>query len=252
VTLASARTAADGPGVSLAPRIAVYAVIVVCLIVVVRQAAPPPPAVSKASDGGAQYRLDRVAADRAHVALLSTGQRAMTFGFAPGTDPQHQRIFLAAIAAARPEAQRLVALVDGLVTVRFGDPPGPPIGLTHFDGVDYDVTIGVSEVIGRFGRREANAIVLHELGHVVDIALVPDELRRELDAGIPTGESCRSDSPPTGACAPIEERFADSFSKWAMDDLGVNLASGYRILAPVPLKAWGRPLAELGAEPATS
>ena len=53
--LASARTAADGPEVSLAPRIAVYAVSVVCLIVVVRQAAPAPPAVSKASDGGAQY-----------------------------------------------------------------------------------------------------------------------------------------------------------------------------------------------------
>ena len=232
---------------SLAPRIAVYAVIVVCLIVVVRQAAPAPPAVSKGGNGGAQYRLDRVGADRAHVALLSAQQRATTFRFAPGADPQEERIFLAAVAAARPEAQRLVALVDGLMTVHFGDPPGPPIGLTHFDGVDYDVTIGLSSVIARFGVREANAVVLHELGHVVDIALVPDELRRELDADIPTGESCRRDGPPTGACAPVEERFADSFSKWAMDDLGVNLASGYRILAPVPLEAWGRPLVGLGS-----
>ena len=231
---------------SLAQRIAAYTVIVVCLIFGMRQASPAPPAVSKGSDGGAQYRLDRVAADRAHVALLSAGQRAMTFGFAPGADPQQERIFLAAIAAARPEAQRLVALVDGLVTVHFGDPPGPAIGLTHFDGVDYDVTIGLSAVIDRFGIREANAIVLHELGHVIDIALVTDELRRELDAGIPTGESCRPGR-PTGACASIEERFADSFSKWAMDDLGVNLASGYRILAPVPLEAWGRPLVGLGA-----
>jgi len=231
--------------VSPALRIAVYAVFVVCLIFGVRQASPAPE-VSQGSDGGAQYRLDRVAADRAQVALLSAGQRRRAFRFAPGTDPQQERIFLAAIAAARPEAQRLVALVDGLVTVRFGDPPGPPIGLTQFDGVDYEVTIGLSEVIGRFGIREANAIVLHELGHVVGIALVPDELRRELDAGIPTGESCRPGR-PTGACASIEERFADSFSKWAMDDLGVNLASGYRILAPVPLEAWGRPLVGLGA-----
>jgi len=60
--------------------------------------------------------------------------------------------------------------------------------LTHFDGRDYDVTIDLSAVIARYGMREGNAIVLHELGHVVDIALVPDALRSELDAGIPTGE----------------------------------------------------------------
>lgn len=232
---------------SLVPRIAVYAVIIVCLIVAVRQASPPPPAASKVSNGGAQYRLGRVSADRSHVALLSAGQRAKTFRFAPGSDPRQERIFLGAIAAARPEAQRLVALVDGLVTVHFGDPPGPPIGLTHFDGVDYDVTVALSEVVARYGIREANAVVLHELGHVVDVALVSDELRRALDADIPTGESCRRDGPQTGACAPIEERFADSFSKWAMDDLGVNLASGYRILPPVPLQAWGRPLIALGS-----
>jgi len=232
--------------VSPAARTVLDAVFVVCLILGAHHASPATQ-VPVGSDGGAQYRLDRVAADRAHVALLSAEQRATTFRFAPGTDAREERIFLAAVAAARPEAQRLVALVDGLVTVHFGDPTGMPIGLTHFDGVDYDVTIGLSAVIARFGAREANAIVLHELGHVVDIALMPDELRRELDAGIPTGESCTRGGPPVGACAPIEERFADSFSKWAMDDLGVNLASGYRILAPVPLEAWGRPLVGLGA-----
>lgn len=75
---------------------------------------------------------------------------------------------------------------------------------------------------------------------------MPDELVADLDKDIPIGENCRRDGPLVGACAPIEERFADTFSKWAMDDLGVNLASGYRILAPAPLKKWGEPLAELG------
>jgi hypothetical protein len=178
--------------------------------------------------------------------MLSLRQRVATFRFAPGSEPSNRRVFLAAVAAARPEAQRLLALVDGLVTVHFADPPGTPIGLTRFDGADYDVTIDLSDVIARYGIREANAIVLHELGHVVDIALVPDDLRLELDASIPMGESCSRGGPPIGACAPLPERFADSFSKWAMDDLGVNLASGYRILPPVPLEAWGRPLVGLG------
>lgn len=231
---------------SPAARTAICVLFAICVLLGVRQASSSSPRDPVVNDGGAQYRLDRVAADGAHVALLSPEQRAATFRFAPGTASRDQRIFIGAVASARPEAQRLVALVDGLVTVHFEDPPGDPVGLTHFDGRDYDVTIDLTAVIARYGMREGNAIVLHELGHVVDIALVPDALRSELDAGIPTGESCSRSGPPIDACAPIEERFADSFSKWATDDLGVNLASGYRILPPVPLEAWGRPLVGLG------
>lgn len=224
-------------------RIAIYALVVVCLVLVASQSTP---AQRRGSDGGAQYRLGLAEADRAHAGVLGAERHAGTFRFAPGTSIDERRIFFTAVASARSDARRLVDLVDGLVTVRFEPPPGASaIGLTRFNGKDYEVIIDLGAVIGRYGVREANAIVLHELGHVVDIALVPDELVAELDRDIPIGENCDRDGPAVGACAPIEERFADTFSKWAMDDLGVNLASGYRILPPVPLGRWGRPLARL-------
>ncbi|MGH2917447.1 MAG: hypothetical protein ACRDLS_02455 [Solirubrobacteraceae bacterium] len=226
-------------------RIVLYALVGACLVIAAtRQSAASPN--RPGGDGGAQYRLDRADADRAGAGLLSSEQRARTFTFAPGTSPDEQRLFLGAVASARPEARRLVDLVDGLVTVHFERPARiDAIGLTSFDGEDYEVRIDLAAVISRFGVREAEAIVLHELGHVVDLALVPDDLVSQLDRDIPIGESCQRDGPTVGACAPIEERFADTFSKWAMDDLGVNLASGYRILPPVPLEQWGRPLTRL-------
>jgi hypothetical protein len=245
-TLAHGAACADAAGMSAPLRVAIYVVVCVFFVVVARQSVPT--AHSAAYNGGAQYRLDRVEADRAHASLLSTEQRNRTFAFAPGTSPDEVRLLLGAVASAQPAARRLVDLVDGLVTVHFETPPGGrAIGLTRFDGKDYDVFIDLATVLARYGVREANAIVLHELGHVVDIALVPDALVAQLDQDIPIGESCQRDGPVVGACAPIEERFADTFSKWAMNDLGVNLSSGYRILPPVPLEPWGRPLASLGA-----
>lgn len=219
-------------------RSAIYAAVCLGLMLVAKQLAPP-----ARPTGVTQARLSEVRG-------LSTAQRAGTFTFVAGASAQEQRFFLTAVASARPEARRLVELVDGLVTVLFEAPPGgQAIGITRFDGTNYDVSIDLRAVIARYGVREASAIVLHELGHVVDIALVSDELLARLDRDIPIGESCTRAGPTVGACAPIEERFADSFSKWAMDDLGVNLASGYRILAPVPLERWGRPLTRLNAGP---
>ncbi len=233
-------------GMSPALRTAIYGIVVLVCFAAVAGRAATPVAKPPPDDGGAQYRLDAVAADAAGASLLTAEQRAASFTFAPGTTPDAERFFGRAVASARPEAQRLVALVDGLVTVHFEPPPGrDAIGLTTFNGEQYRVYIDLSSVIARYGVREGNAIVLHELGHVVDIAIVPDELVAELDKDIPIGENCGRDGPTVGACAPIEERFADSFSKWAMDDLGVNLASGYRILPPVPLEHWGRPLVSL-------
>jgi len=212
-------------------RIALYAFFVICLIFAGRQVMSSPVAANGVVAKGGQP--------------VGAQQLAATFRFAAKSGAAEQSVFLAAVAAARPEAQRLVAIVDGLVTVHFEHPPGSPIGLTRFDGTDYDVTIDLAAVTAQYGAREASAIVLHELGHVVDVALVNDKLRNELDGAIPTGESCLRGGLPTGACASVQERFADTFSKWAMDDLGVNLASGYRILPPVPLETWGRPLGAL-------
>jgi hypothetical protein len=87
---------------------------------------------------------------------------------------------------------------------------------------------------------------LHELGHVIDFALVPEDTMTQLQAGIPTGYGC--DQGLSGACANARERFAESFAKWATGDIGVDLGEGYKVPPPGPtLAAWGAPLARRGA-----
>ena len=86
--------------------------------------------------------------------------------------------------------------------------------------------------------------MLHELGHVVDHALVPDDVMARLEAGIPAGYGC--DQGIAGACAAPPERFAESFAKWATGDIGVDLYVGYKVPPPGPtLDAWGAPLTAL-------
>ncbi|MEA2305047.1 MAG: hypothetical protein QOH43_2327, partial [Solirubrobacteraceae bacterium] len=86
----------------------------------------------------------------------------------------------------------------------------------------------------------------HELGHVVDRALVPATTAATLDAGIPRGWGC--DDGVTGTCATTAERFAESFWKWASGDIGIGMWLGYKVPPPGPsLDAWGAPLAALGA-----
>jgi hypothetical protein len=196
----------------------------------------------------AQYRLDAASAKRDGARLLSPSDRRAGFHFAAGTAPGDQQLFLAAVAEARPEARRLIGLVDGLVTVRFAPTPRPgAIGLTQGDETArYLVTIDLALVMQRFGPRGVARTVLHELGHVVDFALVTDELAAALDAGIPRGLGCEQGK--LGACAAPPERFAESFAKWALGDIGVNLDIGYKVPPPAaPLSVWGAPLARLAA-----
>jgi hypothetical protein len=184
------------------------------------------------------------------IASLSPAVRARSFRFA-GVAPLDQQAFLTAVAAARPEARRLIDLVDGLVTVHVG--PTGPIGTTagavgetaaHPDGT-YDVTLDFASVFPTMGQRGIDRLVLHELGHLVDFALLPDALIARLDAGIPAGSGC--DEGRLGGCAAREERFAESFAKWATGDLGFDLYIGYKVPPPSPsLDAWGAPLAAFG------
>jgi hypothetical protein len=197
--------------------------------------------------GGARFRLDEVTAERAGAPLLSPADRAAGFAFAPGTAPADRAAFLAAVADARPDARRLIDLVDGLTDVRVG-PTGAAsaLGLTRSGGPRYDVTVDLGHVTAAYGRRGIDRVVLHELGHVVDHALVPDDVMATLQAGIPAGYGCEQGT--SGACASPPERFAESFAKWATGDIGVDLYVGYKVPPPVPtLDAWGAPLARLGA-----
>src|SRR5215204_4433025 len=62
---------------------------------------------------------------------ITPAVRAATLHFAPGVTPADQAWILGAIANARPEAQRLIAEVDGLVEVRTDLSGSDAIGLAE-------------------------------------------------------------------------------------------------------------------------
>jgi hypothetical protein len=198
---------------------------------------------------GAVGPLGRTAAGPAPAASAAppaAAARAAGLAFGSAVHPLDRRAVLAAIAAARPPARRLIDLVDGGVTVRVG-PTGRPeaVGLTEVRDRHYVVTLDLSTVLRRSGERGVRRLVLHELGHVVRFSLVSSALLHRLDARVPRGYPCPPGQ-PTSACAPEEERFAETFAKWASGDLGVQLSLGYAVPPPLSLDAWGEPLTRLG------
>ena len=175
---------------------------------------------------------------------ISEQARRAGLTFDPGAAEADRQAVLSAIASAQPQARALVGVVDGLVDVRVGPTGDRSVGLTEQIGARYLVTLDLGTVARRYGQRGIARLVLHELGHVVDFALVPEALARELDAGIPASLGC--DQGVLGGCANREERFAETFAKWALGDIGVSLNIGYKVPPPrLPLEAWGAPLARL-------
>jgi hypothetical protein len=170
--------------------------------------------------------------------------RAATFTYDPSVDPASRQLIEQSIAGARPEAQRLIGAVDGLVTLRVGTTGPDTAGTTQPGGGRYVVTLDISSVLSGLGPRGVQRLVLHELGHVVDGVLVPEDLDKRLDAMIPPGLPCPPDE-PLGSCAPEQERFAETFAKWAMfNDIGTSLYIGYAV-PPTDFDAWAAPLIPL-------
>jgi hypothetical protein len=104
-------------------------------------------------------------------------------------------------------------------------------------GDRFSLTVNLGIVSRRYGQRGIDRDVLHELGHVIDFALVGPELNTRLDATIPRGYGC--DRGTSGSCANGHERFAESFAKWALGDIGVNLNIGYKVPPPAPERGSG-------------
>jgi hypothetical protein len=176
---------------------------------------------------------------------LPDGIAAEPLRFEPSIAPGDREVVLAAIASARPEARALIDRVDGLVTIEVGPTGIDAVGLTEGNPErGYGVTLDLGVVSRGLGDRGVKRLVLHELGHVVDHALLGEERQRALDAGIPQGYACRPGE-PTGACATREERFAETFAKWALGDIGINVSLGYKVPPPPSLDAWGEGLASL-------
>lgn len=171
-----------------------------------------------------------------------TGEaRAAGLTYAPGITANDRAWIEAAIAQVRPEAAALIAEVDGLVRVgplatgtadgAIGRASSGPEGLK----VDFDLTRLNNDLV-----MERNAAVVHELGHIVDFVLVDDDMLAELDAGIPRGGACGL----AVNCDAPEERFADTFAKWALNG-AMSVGSGYGVPMPASIEGWGQPLGAL-------
>jgi hypothetical protein len=204
------------------------------------------PTAPRGEAGGALYRLDAASAARDGALELTPALRAAGFSFDASVAAADRAVLVDAVARARPEARRLIALVDGLVDVRLGRPAlETSIATTRIGGPRYPVTLDLARIWARAGQRGVDRVMLHELAHVLDHALLPDTLVEPLVAGVPAGWACRQAH--TGACTGGEERFAESFAKWATGDIGVNLQLGYEVPPPaMPLEQWGEPLARFG------
>jgi hypothetical protein len=185
---------------------------------------------------------------RSDSSALSDETRAAGLSFAPTVAPDDRAWIEAAIRSARPEAQRLIAEIDGLVEIRTDLPKGTAIGMAQMTPdravVNFDLaSLNYDRALDR------NVVVLHELGHVVDFHLVSDELVQELDRGIPRAGVCPATSAlPVGACTAVEERFADTFAKWALRGGVSAVGAGYQVANPPSLEDWGAPLAALSVQ----
>ena len=92
-------------------------------------------------------------------------------------------------------------------------------------------------------KQDRNVVVLHEFGHVIDFAVTPPELRDELAASLPPVGSCVQAT--HGDCTEPQERFADTFAKWALRGAVSLAGAGYGVASPASLEDWGAPLAKL-------
>jgi hypothetical protein len=184
----------------------------------------------------------------ADTARITEDQRAATARFDASVAPADRAWIEAAIAAARPEAKPLIDAVDGLVVFRTV-PGGDPLGLTSStfrgDQASFTIDLNIAQLDGR-RVQDRNVVVLHELGHVIDHALVPQALDDRLDAMIPRAGSCgQAATGLTGSCTEPAERFADTFAKWALRGAVSAVGAGYGVANPSSLEDWGAPLIPL-------
>jgi hypothetical protein len=186
---------------------------------------------------------------RAHGTVkLTAAIKARGLTFKPNVPAADREWILGAIAKARPEARQLIGAVDGLVTVSaFYTPNAPYVG--YADPNDDSVGFNLAYLDGE-RKQDRDQAVLHELGHIVDFVVVPDDVIAKLAAQIPVSGVCAT--PETGDCTIPAERFADTFAKWALRGAVSGVGAGYGLSTPAGLEEWGEPLALLAAQVSVS
>jgi hypothetical protein len=188
-----------------------------------------------------------IAHHRASAAPDPRAQRAAGPTYA-GVGAADETWIRAAIAEARPEAGQLIDAVDGTVTFATAyEPAAPWAGVTMPAGEHrYRIVLNLSFLTGSRGPTIRDDVVLHELGHVIDFEVVPHGLRDRLAAQVPVTGTCFTAD--TGDCTRPEERFADTFAKWALRGAVSVAGAGYSIPMPASLEDWGAPLAALAVQ----
>jgi hypothetical protein len=173
--------------------------------------------------------------------------RAATFRWDTTITEKNKRWILEAVDQARPEARQLIDEIDG--TVIMGTYADPSSGVAGFmqplEHGEYQVVFNLAFLNGD-RKIDRTTVVLHELGHVVDAAVVPPELRDELAAQLPQTGACLTAD--TGDCTAPAERFADTFAKWALRGAVSAVGAGYSVATPASLESWGMPLATLAVK----
>jgi hypothetical protein len=192
------------------------------LFTAIRQALTPHPAVARAP--------------------VPTVTYASEFTFADSVPIADRRWIVRAVGRARPEAVRLIELIDDHTTVA-------PLRDGSAAGRTWDLPSGrhrirlALERLDRDMRANRELILLHELGHAIDHQLVSDALRDRLVAELPATGSCPAAR--FGDCAPPEEKFADTFAKWASRGAVYHYGAGYQLAVPRSLDVWGAPLSRM-------
>ena len=167
--------------------------------------------------------------------------RAAGLRFTAAVSPDDRAWVLAAIASARPEAQALLGEVDGMTTVGvLTQRDGTTLGVARGGPAGFTVDLDLIALAG-IARGDRATVVMHELGHVVDFALVDDPTRDALDVQVPRGGPCGL----AVGCDDPAERFADTFAKWALRGAVSVAGAGYGIPMPASLETWGEPLGRL-------
>ena len=173
--------------------------------------------------------------------------KAATFRFADSVAPEDREWILAAVDKVRPEARQLIDDIDGMTVLStYSDPGGEAVGLMREASPgNYEVTFNLAYLDGD-RKLDRDSTVAHELGHVIDAALVAPELRDRLAASLPPSGGCITQD--TGDCTSPTERFADTFAKWALRGEVSVAGAGYAVATPASLEDWGAPLAALAIE----
>jgi hypothetical protein len=171
--------------------------------------------------------------------VIAAAARSAGLRFSAAVAPSDRAWILAAVARARPEAARLIAEVDGLVLFGTAVERGA-LGRTRSGPRGFTIDLDITRLDNDRALDRAT-VVLHELGHVIDFALVPAAVNVRLDAQIPRGGPCGL----AIDCDVPEERFADTFTKWTLRGAVSQGGAGYGVALPASIEDWGTPLAQL-------